>query len=83
MIMTSLVLLAGFGSLQISEMPTTKLFSLLACVTIFAAVVGDLLLLPPMLRLFAKVPVARGAAVTGDGEPSTSREALTASRYVS
>jgi predicted RND superfamily exporter protein len=52
MMMTSLVLLVGFGSLQISEMPTTRLFSGLSCLAIAAALVGDLLILPALLRCF-------------------------------
>lgn len=52
MMMTSLVLLVGFGSLQISEMPTTRLFSGLSCLTIFAGLVGELIILPAMLRCF-------------------------------
>jgi predicted RND superfamily exporter protein len=52
MIMTSAVLVVGFGSLQISEMPTTRLFSGLSCLTILAALVGDLVILPAMLRVF-------------------------------
>jgi predicted RND superfamily exporter protein len=54
MMMTSLVLLVGFGSLQISEMPTTRLFSALSCLTVFAALVGDLAILPAMLRCFVR-----------------------------
>jgi len=54
MLMTSSVLLVGFGSLQISEMPTTRLFSGLSCLTIAAALVGDLLILPALLRCFVR-----------------------------
>jgi hypothetical protein len=54
MMMTSLVLIAGFGSLQVSTMPTTRLFSGLSCLTIFAALVGDLLILPAMVRCFVR-----------------------------
>lgn len=70
-IMTALVLIAGFASLQISEMPTTRFFSGLSCLTIAAAVVGDLFLLPAMLRCFAKTPTAtlsRGAVDRQDDE---------------
>src|SRR5690606_12387532 len=63
MIMTSVVLVAGFGSLQISDMPTTRLFSGLSCLTIVAALVGDLLILPAMLRQFIpEVPTRRSVA---------------------
>ena len=67
MIMTSLVLLAGFGSLQISEMPTTRLFSLLSCVTIFAAMVGDLVILPAMLcALVMSTGIAKPSSQVAD-----------------
>lgn len=62
MIMTSVVLIAGFGSLQISEMPTTRLFSGLSVLTIFAALVGDLIILPAMLSCFAAKPKTYDAA---------------------
>jgi predicted RND superfamily exporter protein len=61
MMMTSLVLLVGFGSLQISEMPTTRLFSGLSCLTIAAALVGDLLILPALLRCFVADVVSQHA----------------------
>lgn len=54
MMMTSLVLIAGFGSLQVSTMPTTRLFSGLSCLAIFAALLGDLLILPAMVRCFVR-----------------------------
>jgi len=72
MIMTSVVLIAGFGSLQISEMPTTRLFSGLSVLTIFAAVVGDLVILPAMLACFAAKPKKFDAATADVGvEPDT------------
>jgi predicted RND superfamily exporter protein len=81
MIMTSLVLLAGFGSLQISEMPTTQLFSMLACVTILAAVVGDLLILPPLLCVFAKPrPTAVPVVDKADGGVNGIQPVLVGSR---
>lgn len=71
MIMTSVVLIAGFGSLQISEMPTTRLFSGLSVLTIFAAVVGDLIILPAMLACFAAKPKTFDAATADVGvEPN-------------
>ncbi len=54
MIMTSLVLFVGFGSLFVSEMPPTRLFALLSCLTIVSALVGELLIQPAMLVCFAK-----------------------------
>jgi len=67
MIMTSVVLIAGFGSLQISEMPTTRLFSGLSVLTIFAAVVGDLIILPAMLACFMPTPKTFDAATADVG----------------
>lgn len=75
MMMTSLVLLVGFGSLQISEMPTTRLFSGLSCLTIVSALVGDLLILPALLRCFVPDVVSKhdadaDDAPTSDAEPA-------------
>ncbi len=56
MIVTSLVLLVGFAGLQTSSMPTTRLFSSLSCLTIGAALLGDLLILPALLVCFARRP---------------------------
>lgn len=61
MMMTSAVLVVGFGSLQISEMPTTRLFSGLSCLTIAAALVGDLLILPAMLHALVPSSTRRTA----------------------
>jgi predicted RND superfamily exporter protein len=60
MIMTSLVLTAGFGSLMTSDMPTTRLFSGLSCLTIASALVGELLILPAMLLAFVPNQVVTG-----------------------
>jgi predicted RND superfamily exporter protein len=49
LITTTLVLLTGFGSVQLSELPTHRLFSMMACCTIGAALVADLVILPAML----------------------------------
>ena len=73
------VLLAGFGSLQISEMPTTRLFSLLSCVTIFAALIGDLVILPAMLcalanlkpRFFRSLLIASDSVLVDCGFPDS------------
>ena len=78
MIMTSVVLIAGFGSLQISEMPTTRLFSGLSVLTIFAALIGDLVILPAMLACFVPTPKTFDAATADVGTeveatPETSR----------
>ncbi|MBY0587145.1 MMPL family transporter [bacterium] len=51
---TTVVLLAGFGSVGISEIPVTRLFSMLACMMLASALIGDLILLPAMLAVFFK-----------------------------
>jgi predicted RND superfamily exporter protein len=78
MLMTSLVLTVGFGSLQISEMPTTRLFSGLSCLTIVAALVGDLLFLPALLRWFVPDVVSKHEADGADDASTRPAEAVTA-----
>jgi predicted RND superfamily exporter protein len=51
---TTVVLLAGFGSVGISEIPVTRLFSMLACMMLASALIGDLIFLPAMLAVFVK-----------------------------
>lgn len=51
---TSLLLLLGFGLLLFSNFKASHDFGLLACVTVLAALLGDLILLPALLRTFAK-----------------------------
>jgi predicted RND superfamily exporter protein len=60
MIMTSLVLVAGFAGLQTSDMPTTRLFSGLSCLTIAAALVGELVILPALLLTFVPNKIVTG-----------------------
>jgi predicted RND superfamily exporter protein len=66
---TTVVLLAGFGSVGISEIPVTRLFSMLACMMLAAALVGDLILLPAMLAVFFR-PKPPGA--TPEDQPPNS-----------
>jgi predicted RND superfamily exporter protein len=56
LVTSTLVLLAAFGSLLASEIPTTRAFAELACTAIAAALVGDLVFLPPLLKCFAGEP---------------------------
>lgn len=51
-ISTTIVLFTGFGSVVTSEMPSSRLFGWLACAAFGTAVLGDLLLLPALLRCF-------------------------------
>jgi len=48
-IVTSLILLAGFGTLLTSVFSSTVYMGLLVCLTVFAALLADLLLLPSLL----------------------------------
>ena len=49
---TTAILLAGFGVVLTSELPGNRVFAAMACTTIAAALVGDLLILPAMLVRF-------------------------------
>jgi predicted RND superfamily exporter protein len=51
---TTIVLIVGFGSVSVSEMPTSQLFAKLGMIAIFAALIGDLIFLPAMLAYFVK-----------------------------
>lgn len=53
-VLTSILLISGFGILAFSPLNSTHFFGTLACVTMAAALIGDLLILPAMLRLFDK-----------------------------
>ena len=48
---TSVLLVAGFGLLTLSEITSTKHFGMLSSVTMIAALGGDLVLLPALLHL--------------------------------
>ena len=49
LVMTTLILLAGFGSVMLSEMPSSRLFAWLSCTAIASALIGDLVILPAMV----------------------------------
>lgn len=52
LITSTLVLLAGFGSVTLSEIPTSRLFAGLACTAMAGALVGDLVFLPALISMF-------------------------------
>jgi predicted RND superfamily exporter protein len=52
-VVTSMLLVLGFSVLATSSLTSTRDFGILASVTMTAALLGDLLLLPAMLHLFA------------------------------
>lgn len=52
MMITSLILIAGFGTLINSDFTSTTMMGLLVCSTIFSALVADLLVLPSLFYRF-------------------------------
>jgi predicted RND superfamily exporter protein len=52
LIITTVVLLAGYGSLLLSQVAVLVTFGILACLAIAAALIGDLLILPALLLWF-------------------------------
>lgn len=63
LIMTTVVLVAGFATVLFSDMPGHRRFGGMACATIAAALVGDLVFLPAMLLYFR--PAASKAGPRG------------------
>jgi len=52
LILSSVVLVSGFGTVLTSQMPGHQVFAGMACATIAAALVGDLVILPAILACF-------------------------------
>ena len=52
LILSSVVLVSGFATVLTSQMPGHQVFAGMACATIAAALVGDLLILPAILATF-------------------------------
>lgn len=52
LMMTTVVLVTGFASVLISEMPSSRLFAWMSCTAIAAAFVGDLVILPALICWF-------------------------------
>lgn len=73
---TTVVLLAGFGSVGISEIPVTRLFSMLACMMLASALIGDLIILPAMLAVFVKPKPPRIGSSLPSNPSSDSPSAL-------
>ena len=68
---TTAVLLAGFGCVMLSEMPTSRLFAWLSCTAITSALIGDLILLPALLVCFVRDrDVANNNAAAEHATPS-------------
>jgi predicted RND superfamily exporter protein len=51
LLVSTLILLAGFSASATSVMPHSQLFSQLACIAVVVALIGDMVLLPAILRL--------------------------------
>ncbi len=74
MVASTVILTGGFASMLASDMPAISLFSELTCVTIVAALVGDLVALPATVLCFAReTRLAKGrqagsAAISGAAE---------------
>lgn len=54
MIMTSLVLIAGFSTVTFSDMRDQRIFATMGMLTMMTAMIGDLVILPALLALYAK-----------------------------
>lgn len=63
MILTTVVLIGGFGSLALSDFLPTAYFGAFACLTIFVALLTDLTLLPILLRFTTQASLTRGSQV--------------------
>ena len=59
MIMTTIVLVAGFSSVLISETRDHRVFGILGIITLISALVCDLFLLPSLLAHFDRAPKAK------------------------
>ena len=73
MFMTSALLIVGFGVLTMSGLTSTRSFGLLAAVTMVAALFGDLLLLPALIRVLGdgRKAGAPGAPQSGAAAPGS------------
>ena len=54
LVMTTIVLGVGFGVTLLSILPTSRLFAMIVVSGLFAALVGDLLLLPAAIKAYGK-----------------------------
>ncbi|MEO1496543.1 MAG: MMPL family transporter [Planctomycetota bacterium] len=56
LVMTTVILCCGFGTMLLSDLPGHRTFAAMACSTIAAAVIGDLIALPALLSCFHPAP---------------------------
>jgi uncharacterized protein len=61
LVLTSLILAFGLGVTVLSDLPSLRIFGKLAALTLIAALVGDLLLLPASVLLYRRVMRRRKA----------------------
>lgn len=54
LVITTVVLVIGFAPVLTSEFPRTRVFAAMICVTIGSALIGDLVILPAMLKAFGE-----------------------------
>lgn len=68
LVMTTIILVTGFATVLSSELPAHRTFAAMACATIAAALLADLLFFPAMLACFARKkasPLERKTATAG------------------
>lgn len=68
LVMTTVVMIAGLGSVMTSNMPPHVSFAAMGCTTLLAALVADLIVLPAVLTLFPGPP----AVTEGNDQPQLS-----------
>ena len=56
LVTTTPILIGGIATMLFSGIPTIRLFAWLSCVTLLAAMLGDLFVLPALLLCFARRP---------------------------
>lgn len=70
LVMTTVILCCGFGTMLLSDLPGHRTFAAMACSTIAAAVIGDLIALPALLSCFHPQSSARSKEVAPSSVPS-------------
>lgn len=73
-ILTSMILLVGFGVLATSDFQSTMLMGLLTCLTIFVAIVADLFFLPALIYLLKPELKTTRSAPLLDSIPKSDHE---------
>lgn len=54
LVVTTVILVAGFSVVLTSELPGQRIFAAMACATISSALIGDLIFLPALLAIFGR-----------------------------